>query len=285
MDRHVPGIDAAGTIVQSRSNEWPVGSNVIVTGFDLGMNTWGGFSQYIRVPSAWVLRLPPGATLRMAMCMGTAGLTAAISIHKLMQAGIVPESGPVAVSGATGGVGSIAMAILAKLGYQTTAISGKVDTDFLTKELGATQVVKRNEFIGMHENKAISKTEFSAAIDTVGGNVLSGLLKVIQYGGSVTCCGMVNSSELHTSIFPFILRGINLLGVDSVSIPMSLRHQLWHKLLTEWYPVNMDQLVSEITSDELSNKLQQLLSGQAKGRFILKHEIGPIIDTCTPLDS
>lgn len=275
---HVPGIDAAGIVVQSRSNEWPVGSNVIVTGFDLGMNTWGGFGQYIRVPSAWVLRLPSGATLRMAMCMGTAGLTAAISINKLIQAGIVPESGPVAVSGATGGVGSIALAILAKLGYQTTAISGKTDTDFLTKELGATQVVERNEFIRIHEGKAISKTEFSAAIDTVGGTVLSGLLKATQYGGSVTCCGMVNSSELHTSIFPFILRGINLFGVDSVSIPMNLRRDLWDKLLTEWYPVNMDHLVSEITSDELSNNLHQLLSGQAKGRFILKHEAGSSVD-------
>lgn len=268
---HIPGIDAVGTVVESVSDKFPVGSEVLITGYDLGMNTWGGFGEYISIPQSWAVLLPKELSPKDSMCFGTAGLTAALSVTHLVENGILPENGKIAVSGATGGVGSIAVSILAKLGYQVTAISGKDEYNFLTETLGAKEVILRNEFIENYNKKPLAKPLFAGAIDTVGGEILSGMLKASQYEGVVTCCGMVASAELNTSIFPFILRGVRLIGVDSVEISLSKKEEVWRKLAKEWKPLNLEKITKEISLDQLPEVLDNILNGKAKGRFILKH--------------
>lgn len=268
---HVPGIDAAGVVVQSNNDAFAEGDEVIVTGFDLGMNTWGGFGEYIRVPAAWVTPLPKGLSLQEAMAYGTAGLTAGLSVLEVVDSEISPEAGPVIVSGATGGVGSIAVLLLNQLGYKVVVISGKKDDDFLLGTLGASEVVSREAFIEKHDAKPIAKPVFAAGIDTVSGLILSGMLKATQYGGVVTCCGMVASPELQTSIFPFILRGVKLAGIDSVQAPMPLRQKVWQLLAADWKPENLQQIVTEINLQALPGVLETILHGNAKGRYVLKH--------------
>ncbi|PZU24410.1 MAG: oxidoreductase, partial [Chryseobacterium sp.] len=219
---HVPGIDAAGTVEVSNSALWKSGDQVLVTGFDLGMNTNGGFGQFITVPESWIVRLPPELSVREAMIYGTAGFTAGLSVQALLRNGITPEKGVVAVSGSTGGVGSVAVAILAKLGFQVAAISSKEDAISFLKSLGADKIVARNDFED-RSGKALLKPQFAAAIDTVGGNILATLIKSLHYEGVVTTCGMVGGGELNTSVFPFILKGIQLIGIDSVEIPLEKR--------------------------------------------------------------
>ncbi len=268
---HVPGIDAAGVVVQSNNDAFAEGDEVIVTGFDLGMNTWGGFGEYIRVPAAWVTPLPKGLSLQEAMAYGTAGLTAGLSVLEVVDSEISPEAGPVIVSGATGGVGSIAALLLNQLGYKVVVISGKKDDDFLLGTLGASEVVSREAFIEKHDAKPIAKPVFAAGIDTVSGLILSGMLKATQYGGVVTCCGMVASPKLQTSIFPFILRGVKLAGIDSVQAPMPLRQKVWQLLAADWKPENLQQIVTEINLQALPGVLETILHGNAKGRYVLKH--------------
>lgn len=247
-------------------------SKVLVTGYDLGMNTWGGFGEYISIPESWAILLPKELSPKESMCFGTAGLTAALSVNYIIENGIVPEKGKIAVSGATGGVGSIAVSILAKLGYQVTAISGKDEHNFLTETLGAKEIISRNEFIESYNKKPLAKSLFAGSIDTVGGEILSGMLKASQYEGVVTCCGMVASPDLNTKIFPFILREVRLIGVDSVEISLSKKEEIWRKLAKEWKPFNLEQIVKEISLNELSETLDDILNGKAKGRFILKHK-------------
>ncbi|HEX8658630.1 MAG TPA: YhdH/YhfP family quinone oxidoreductase [Hymenobacter sp.] len=269
---HVPGIDAAGVVVRSAAPELPVGTPVLVTGFDLGMNTWGGFGEYISVPAAWALPLPAGLSLQEAMVFGTAGLTAGLSVQQLVRAGITPAQGEVVVSGATGGVGSLATAILAKLGFAVAAVSGKDAPDFLLGTLRASRVLDREAFVATYDAKPLVAPAFAGGVDTVGGAILSGMLKATHYGGTVTCCGMVGSAELHTSVFPFILRGVHLAGIDSVEAPRELRRAVWEQLATVWKPDNLAELGQEITLDELPAKLQTLQLGQAQGRYVLVHQ-------------
>ncbi len=268
---HVPGIDASGIVVQSDTADFAEGDEVIVTGFDLGMNTWGGFGAYIRVPVAWAIRLPKGLSLQEAVAYGTAGLTAGLSVLEIVDAQITPQAGPVVVSGATGGVGSIAALLLTTLGYQVVAVSGKKDDAFLTHTLGVSKIIGRDEFVDSYDAKPLTKPAFAAGIDTVSGPILSGMLKAAQYGGVVTCCGMVASPEIQTSIFPFILRGVKLTGIDSVMAPMPVRQRVWQLLATEWKPGNLQQIVHEIDLQALPAILETLLHGQAKGRYVLKH--------------
>ncbi|MFD1257478.1 YhdH/YhfP family quinone oxidoreductase [Mucilaginibacter terrae] len=268
---HVPGIDASGIIVRSNTNIFSVGDKVLVTGFDLGMNTWGGFGEYISVPAAWVLKLPKKLLLRDAMAFGTAGLTAGLSVYQLINAGLNPDKGEVVVSGATGGVGSIATAILAKLGFNIAAVSGKKDDGYLLGTLGAKRIITREDFIAEYDSKSVSTPTFAAGIDTVGGPTLSGMLKAMKYGATVASCGMVSANELNTSIFPFILRGICLAGIDSVQAPMPLRSQVWNLLATGWRPANLNQMITEITLHDLPAKLNEVLHGQAKGRYVLAY--------------
>ena len=269
---HVPGIDAAGIVVQSKTSDFKEGDSVIVTGFDLGMNTWGGFGEHISVPTSWVLALPDGLSLKEAMSFGTAGMTAGLSVEKIISAGITPDQGAVIVSGATGGVGSMATAILSKSGFDVTAISGKNENDFLTSTLGARQIINRDEFIEKYNSKPLASSDFAAGIDNVGGPILSGILKSVKQYGIVTCCGNVSSADLNTSVFPFILRGITLAGIDSVQTSMALRKKVWQLLASEWKPLHLDKMIQEISLDELPEKLDELLQGKAKGRYVLKHD-------------
>ncbi len=268
---HVPGIDASGTVIRSKTSAFSIGDRVLVTGFDLGMNTYGGFGGFISVPASWAILLPQKLSLTEAMAFGTAGLTAALSVYQIINAGLIPDKGEVVVSGATGGVGSIAVAILAKLGYRVAAVSGKEENNYLQNTLGAARIITRNEFTELYNTKAMANPVFAAGIDTVGGPVLSGMLKSVMYGGLVTCCGMVSSAELNTSIFPFILRGICLVGIDSVQAPMALRKQIWQLLATGWKPDNLHELYTEINLDQLPEKLTEVLNGKAKGRYVLEH--------------
>lgn len=268
---HVPGIDAAGEVVSSSNTAFSPGDKVLVTGFDLGMNTWGGFGAYIAVPAAWVLPLPKGLSEKEAMSLGTAGLTAGLSVSHLLDSGILPDAGKIIVSGASGGVGSIAIAILSRLGYPVTVITGKPDQVFFIEMLGAQELIDRNEFIAKHDAKPMAAAEFAGGIDTVAGPILSGILKSVKYGGVVTTCGMVASTELHTSIFPFILRGVRLTGIDSVMVPLPERLAVWNKLGTEWKPGQLAGFTREINLDALPAELDNLLAGKAKGRVVLKH--------------
>lgn len=269
---HVPGIDAAGEVVSSNTAGFQAGDKVLVTGFDLGMNTWGGFGGYIAVPAGWVLPLPENLTEKEAMSLGTAGLTAGLSVQQLLKAGIRPDAGKLLVSGASGGVGSIAVAILSKLGYQVAVITGKPDPAFFIDILGAQDIIARNEFIAKYDARPMAAAQFAAGIDSVGGPVLSGMLKSVSYGSAVTTCGMVASTELHTSIFPFILRGARLIGIDSVEVPLQERSAIWQKLAGEWKPGQLAHLTREISLETLSQELDDMLAGKAKGRAVLKHQ-------------
>lgn len=268
---HVPGIDAAGIVEKSNTSDFKEGDSVLITGFDLGMNTWGGFGEYISVPSSWVVALPAGLSLKEAMSFGTAGLTAGLSVEKIITAGITPDQGAIIVSGATGGVGSMATAMMSKLGFDVIAISGKSEDNFLTSTLGAKEILNRDAFIEKYNNKPLSSSDFAAGIDNVGGPTLSGILKSVKQYGIVTCCGNVSSAELNTSIFPFILRGITLTGIDSAQAPMALRQKVWQSLASDWKPLHLNEMIQEISLNELPEKLDALLQGKAKGRYVLKH--------------
>jgi acrylyl-CoA reductase (NADPH) len=265
---HTPGIDAAGVIEVSDHPDWHPGDQVIITGFDLGMNTWGGFSEYVRVPAKWLVSLPEGLTFEESMFYGTAGFTAALSIDALIKNGITPNHGKIAVTGSTGGVGSVAISILHQLGYEVVAISGKTSShDFLTA-IGASEIISRAEMED-HSGKALLKPRFAGAVDTVGGEVLATLLKNISYGGTVTACGMVNGGALNSTVFPFIIRGIHLAGIDSSEYPVEKRAEIWRKLATYWKPDNLGQFTEIINLNQLSAKISAILEGKAQGRWVL----------------
>lgn len=270
---HIPGIDAAGQVVSSTSENITEGDNVIVTGYDLGMNTWGGFCEYVSVPANWVVKLPKGLSLFEAMCLGTAGLTAGLSVYNLIHSGIGKEQGKIVVSGATGGVGSISIAILSKLGYEVVAISGKEEDHFITKILGASSITSRKEFVDTYDQKAMSKADYAGGIDTVGGSILSGIIKSLKYYGAVTTCGNVASAEISTSIFPFILRGTKLIGIDSVEQPVEFKSKIWNLLAKEWKPTHLKDIVKEISIEQLPDVLTILLEGKARGRYLVNHSL------------
>lgn len=264
---HTPGIDAAGEVVSDSSGRFQAGEPVLITGWDLGMNTAGGFAEYIRVPSSWALALPQGLTLRDSMVLGTAGLTAGLSIQALTER-VAPEAGPILVTGATGGVGSIAVAILAKLGYQVTAVTGKADQVGFLQDLGAAEVIDR-ETVLENSERPMLKERWAGAVDVVGGPMLAALLKSTCYGGSVTCCGLVGSPELPVNVFPFILRGVSLLGIDSVQAPIPLRLTVWQKLADPW-KCALENLTTEVTLEKLEAPILGILKGQVKGRVVVR---------------
>ena len=263
---HTPGIDAAGIVEKSLVDTIKEGEKVIVTSYDLGMNTSGGFGQYIRVPGDWVVKLPNGLDLKQSMILGTAGFTAGMSIFKLTQT-IRPEHGDILVTGATGGVGSLASGILSHLGYSVTAVSGKTDTSLLNN-LSVKTIISRKDFL---ENikPPILKPQWAGAIDTVGGEILSTAIKSTKQDGIVTCCGNVASPDLPINVFPFILRGISLLGIDSQHCPMALRSSIWEKLATDWKFDYLDSIYDEIFLDQLNDKIQLILKGKLKGRTLV----------------
>ena len=264
---HTPGIDAAGVIATSSTSQFGAGDQVIVTGFDLGMNTAGGFGQYISVPAAWAVKLPQGLTLKESMAYGTAGLTAALCVMRLMAFGLTKDSGEVLVTGATGGVGSVAVGILAKLGFNVVAATGKNDEkDFLT-QLGAKTIISREE-ANDTSGRPLQKGRWAGVVDAVGGNILATAIKSTKYGGLVAACGNTMSADLAVSVYPFILRGVSLLGVDSVEIPMNTRLRTWQKLAHDW-KFDLSGFVSECALEELSPKIDLILKGGIRGRVVV----------------
>ena len=265
---HTPGIDAAGEVVSCTDGLFQPGDQVIVTSYDLGMETDGGFGQMIRVPSKWALKLPAGLSLKESMMLGTAGLTAALSVRELVENGVTPEKGPVLVTGATGGVGSLAVAILAKIGFKVTAVTGKLEETPYLESLGAAQVIDRETLLKGNERPMLKPT-WAGVVDCVGGDMLAAAIKSAQYDGVVTCCGLVGSIDLAVSVFPFILRGVRLVGIDSAECPMERRTQVWQRLASEWKLDNLTTMVDEITLDGLEEKVQSMLKGGLKRRGLV----------------
>ena len=265
---HTPGIDAAGIVIESESENIGVGEEVVVSGYDLGMNTPGGYGRFIRVPAEWVVKLPENLTMKEAMIIGTAGFTAGISINRLTEL-VKPADGRIIVSGATGGVGSVALSILSKLGYETVAVSGKESEYPFIESLGAGGIISRTDFLAL-DKKPILSSKYAGGIDTVGGVILENIIKSLKPLGAVTTCGSVSGTELNVSVFPFILRGISLIGVSAQNYPMELRAKLWEKIADEWKPTNLMNIYNEITLHELPDAISQILKGGLKGRTVIK---------------
>ena len=269
---HTPGIDAAGIVVESNNDNYKANDKVLVTGYDLGMNTSGGYAEYIKVPAQWVVKLPQNLSLRECMIYGTAGFTAALSVYKLVNSGVVPSDGEILVTGATGGVGSIAISILSKLGYKVIAATGKTSEREMLLGIGAKDIVDRKE-IDDASGRALLKSRWAGVIDTVGGNILATAIKSTNYGGSITSCGNVSSDEFKTSVFPFILKGVTLFGIDSVKCPMNIRLVIWDKLSSDWKLDNLEANVDEVSLEGLSEKIDLILNGSHKGRTIVNLDL------------
>jgi len=266
---HTPGIDAAGVVVESSEPRFRPGDEVLACCYDLGMNSPGGFGQYIRVPAAWVMRRPSGLTLWESMVYGTGGFTAANSVERLLACGVRPEQGKVLVSGASGGVGCFSVAILAREGFKVTAVSGKESARELLTSLGATEIISREQAVD-HSGRLILKGKWAGVVDTVGGEILATALKSTRYGGAVTCCGNVAGPEFAANVFPFILRGIALLGIDSAECPMARREMLWGKLAGEWKIPGLAAITTEIGLAELDGAITRILKGQVQGRVVVR---------------
>lgn len=265
---HVPGIDAAGKVLASTDSNFAVGDEVVVTGYDLGMNTAGGFGQQVTVPGGWVTKLPVGLSLRDSMVLGTAGLTAGLCVNKLLLNSITPEAGKVLVTGATGGVGIIACALLVKLGFEVVASTGKLAETAKLMALGVSEVISREAF--SEENpRPMLKEGYAAAVDVAGGTTLVNVIKSLSYGGSVAACGLVDSPALSATVLPFILRGVNLLGVDSVELPLAQKQQVWNLFANEWALTDIDSLAETMVLAELPAVLAKVLAGGAVGRYVL----------------
>ena len=264
---HTPGIDAAGVVEYSENKNYNVGDKVIVTGYDLGMNTAGGFGQYIRVPAEWIVKLPEGLSLKESMILGTAGFTAGISVLRMSEL-VKPKDGKIIVSGATGGVGSIALSLLSKLGYSTVAVSAKQSEYEYLQNLGASEIIPRLEFQEM-DKRPILSAKYAGGIDTVGGPILENILKTLQPLGVVTTCGSVSATHISVSVFPFILRGISLIGVSSQNYPEPHRRIIWEKLANEWKLENLLNLYNEICLDDIKANIDLILDGKLRGRTIV----------------
>jgi acrylyl-CoA reductase (NADPH) len=274
-----PGIDAAGVIEQSTVNAGTgpgggilqPGDPVIVTGHDLGISVPGGFGQYIRVPASWALRLPPGLSLRESMIIGTAGFTAALSVRTLQEQGVQPGSGEALVTGATGGVGSFSVAILAKLGYSVAAVTGKTAKGDFLASLGARRVLGREE-LDDASGKALLTERWAAVIDTVGGAILCAAIKSTAYGGCVAACGNAAGADLPLTVFPFILRGVRLIGVESSRCPEEVRREVWRKLEAQWKPARLEAMATECALEDVSRRVEDILQGRVSGRVLVNLE-------------
>lgn len=265
---HQPGIDAAGIVLESRHASFPPGAEVLVYGYDLGMNTAGGFGQRIRVPAAWVSPRPEGLDLRESMIIGTAGATAALCLQKLERMGGTAADGPLLVTGATGGVGSFAVMLAAQIGYEVVAVSGKSDRVDWLKSIGASDVIDR-EALREHAGRPLLAERWGGVVDTVGGDLLANAIKGLRYGCSAACCGLVNDPAIPATVLPFILRNVNLLGVDSVELPIEQKRALWTRLAGEWKPEALAALDVPLTLDTLSDAIDRILAGGMVGRGVV----------------
>lgn len=269
---HTPGIDAAGVVEQDRSGHFEPDTEVVVIGFDLGMNTQGGFADYIRVPAEWVVTLPEGLSLADSMRLGTAGVTAAYCLEKLLLNGLRANNGPVLVTGATGGVGSMAVHLLGTLGYDVTAVTGKPEAHDWLRELGARDILPR-EALSDPQKKALLPDTYAAAIDTVGDQTLVNILKSLKYGGSVAACGIVGGTAIPAAIYPFILRGVNLLGVASADAPLADRKRVFAKFAKLWSLPRLPEMCDTIVLDQVSPRVDAMLAGQIQRRALIDMEV------------
>jgi len=266
---HTPGVDAAGTVVSDSTNTFSPGEKVICTSFDLGMNTSGGFSEYIKVPASWVIRLPESWTTYQAMVMGTAAYTAALALYKMERCGQHPSMGEVVVTGASGGVGSMALAILKKAGYQAIAATGKIEQHDWLMKCGASRCISREE-VNDQSGRPILKSKWAGAIDNVGGNTLITLLKACSKEGSVASIGLVDSPNLSMTVYPFILNGVNLLGIDSAETAYGLRQIIWDTIATKWMPENWQEMGREVSLEEIPAHMEAMIKGESKGRIVAR---------------
>ncbi|MBF0232908.1 MAG: YhdH/YhfP family quinone oxidoreductase [Desulfamplus sp.] len=264
---HTPGIDASGVVVDSRSDQFKTGDEVLVTGYDLGMNTSGGFGQYIRVPAGWVVKLPLTMSLKESMILGTAGFTAGMSVFPILR-DISTDDGEILVTGATGGVGSIAVSLLSILGYTVVGVSGKPDANDFLKSLGAKEIISREDAVDK-SGRPVLKGRWAGVVDTVGGDILATAIKSTLSWAVVTCCGLVASSDLPINVFPFILRGVKLIGIDSQNCPMDHRLAIWKLFADGWKLSYPDGFCKEISLQELDDNISLILKGMQKGRVLV----------------
>lgn len=265
---HIPGIDAAGVVAEDSSGTFLTGARVLVTGFDLGMNAHGGLSEYICVPPEWVVEIPISLSTRSAMQWGTAGLTAAMAVDALKSNQVLPEKGEILVTGASGGVGMISVLLLSHLGYSVVALNGKPGLDSTLLKLGAKRVISRQKF-AEEPPRALYSMDFAGAIDTLGGDYLVQVVKRLKYGGSVAVCGMASGVELPMQVYPFILRGIRMLGIYSAESELEYKQKLWSSIASDW-SVDLDAICQEITLDQVSTTLKEMLSGTTQGRYLVR---------------
>lgn len=268
---HTPGIDAAGIIENTSGNKFNKGDEVIVTGYDMGMNTFGGFGEYIKVPQDWIVKKPENLSLSESMAFGTAGLTAGLCLRKLLQHGLKPDDGKVFVSGVTGGVGIISLMLFNKLGFEVSAITGKINQKDLLINLGAKEVIDRTE-LDLDLISPLQKPIYSGGIDAVGGRILSNLICSTSQRAAIACCGMVGGLSLDTSIFPFILRGLTLFGIDSAESLIEVKEEVWKNFATDWKLENIDQNIKDISLDELPNEIDKILKGEQIGRVRIVYD-------------
>jgi putative YhdH/YhfP family quinone oxidoreductase len=266
---HTPGVDAAGEVVESSSELFRPGQKVIVTSYDLGMNTKGGFAQYICVPAEWVILLPETLSPKQAMILGTGAFTAALAIEKMERMGQNPEMGDVVVTGASGGVGSMAVAILAKKGYRVIASSGKQEQYSWLRTIGAKRCITREE-ANDDSGRPLLSSQWAGAIDTVGGNTLNTLVKACSKEGSIAVCGLVGSHEWNSTVYPLILNGVNILGIDSAETPKKWREKIWHKLASDYRPKELETMYQEITLDQVPRYMDEILDGETVGRVVAR---------------
>lgn len=265
---HIPGIDCAGVVVANDQPDFSEGDRVLVTGYGLGASHWGGFSEYVKVPSEWVVPLPPTLSTREAMIYGTAGFTAAQAVSALVHHGVKPSAGEIVVTGASGGVGSLSIGLLAKLGYDVTAISGKPELHDELLKLGARCVLGR-EAVEDDSRSPLLSAQWAGAVDTVGGNPLTTILRSTQHRGCVAACGLVAGEQLPLTVFPFILRGVTLAGIDSAKCPRDARLNIWKKLSGDWKLDSLEELAREVSLAELPAEIDAMLAGNARGRVVV----------------
>lgn len=266
---HIPGIDAAGQVIESSDPRFAPGQRVIATSYEIGAERWGGWSQLLRVPGEWVLSLPNALSTRDAMVLGTAGITAALSVAALQEHGITPDQGQVVVTGATGGVGSLAVMLLAKLGYQVVAVTGKPQNEPLLRQWGAAQIIGRDALLAPPEKPLLS-VQYAGGIDTVGGLMLSTLLRRIDHYGCVAACGLVGGAELPITVHPFILRGVTFAGISTVGTPMPRREEIWRRLAGPWKIAVPEDVVRSVNLEGVAAEVERILAGAVTGRVVVE---------------
>jgi len=265
----IGGIDLSGTVVESSSSEFSVGDEVIATSYDIGVAHHGGYAEYARIPAEWVVPMPKGLDLFSSMALGTAGFTAGLAVERMEHDGLAPSAGPVVVNGATGGVGGIAVDILSGLGYSVTAMTGKSDQEGYLKNLGASEILLRDS-IDLEKIKPLARETWAGAVDNLGGDILSWIASGMKVGGAIASIGLASSFKFNTTVMPFILRGVSLLGIDSVNAKSLVRRKVWERLGSDMKPAHLSDIVQTVEFDELPSVFPKLMQSAMRGRVVVK---------------